>query len=70
MLRMDFRLYNRLKCPNTSILGSVFYKQAFMALDFTLEVIPVGHRRARMSNWLIFKINCEIQTNKCLLFHV
>lgn len=39
MLRMDFRLYNRLKCPNTSILGSVFYKQAFMGLDFMLGMI-------------------------------
>ena len=33
MLPMDFRLYNRLKCPDTLILGSVFYKQAFMGLD-------------------------------------
>lgn len=36
---MDFRLYNRSKCPNTLIEGPVFYKQAFVNLDFTLEVI-------------------------------
>ncbi len=36
---MDFRLYNRSKCPNTLIESPVFYKQAFVNLDFTLPVI-------------------------------
>lgn len=39
MSYMDFRLYNRSKCPNTLIESPVFYKQAFVNLDFTLEVI-------------------------------
>lgn len=39
MSYMDFRLYNRSKCPNTLIESLVFYKQAFVNLDFTLAVI-------------------------------
>lgn len=39
MSYMDFRLYNRSKCPNTLIESPVFCKQAFVNLDFTLPVI-------------------------------